>query len=165
MDTERTRHTAQYHLKQMNKIASTGEVPDYYAKYFKGVKNPASHIREVDRHIARINEANHKEHIKMGEEYNSYCEVCKSGGKPQLEVAEDAGEEEELTDDSSARSELGGIKPTPVRPKRKPKETVEPEVSDTDDGSGVEVEWEEGGKKTLMSLKRFKGLFGAKDEG
>ena len=168
MNAERTKHTAQYHLKQMDKIAKTGNVPDCYAKYFKGIKNPRSHIRGVNSDIAEIDRACHKEHVRKGEEYNAYCEVCKSNGKPPTGVVGDAGEEEVLTDDSSAHSsapcELSGIKPTPVSPKRKPKETVEPEVSDTEDDSGVEVEWEEGGKKTLMTLKRFKGLFGAKED-
>jgi len=156
MDAERPRHKAQHHLKQMDKIAKTSVVPEYYAKIFKGIKNPAAYIKAANKHIADI-----ETELKEAEEKFR----LKNNGKSPTEVAEEIGEDIGGETDDSSGCEQEGIKPTPVSSKKEKEKSVEPESSDTDDGSGVEIELDEGGKKTLMSLRKFKGLIGVNDEG
>ena len=74
---DRVKHSAEYHLKQLDKIAKTGVVPDEYKKSFRGIKYPASQIRKRQREINDISVDEHKAHIKDGLKTHPYCDVCK----------------------------------------------------------------------------------------
>jgi len=75
------KHTTTYHLKQLDKIAKTGEVPDEYKKIFKGIKNPQTHLKKVQGDINRIDRIFHEGHIKQGTDYEELCYTCNPDGK------------------------------------------------------------------------------------
>jgi hypothetical protein len=129
------KQTAEYYLKELDKIAKVGEVPERYKKIFKGIKDPASHIRKVQRDIEAINQTTHKEHQKEGVEYNSYCEICKreKGEIVEEECVEEAIEDPVAQLKSPRKSEKATIVEeveveTPVKEKKKKATEKSPRV-------------------------------------
>ena len=125
-DTSKVKHTAGFHLKQMDKIAKSGEVPDAYKKLFKGVKDPRAHIRAVDREIKAIREREHKQHQRDGIKVSAYCEVCKAsnGGVEIIPEPAEESESEEYQLTRAGNAEKSG-KATPVEEPAQ----VEPEIA------------------------------------
>lgn len=74
------KHSVKYHLKQLDKIAKTGIVPDVYKKIFRGMKKPQAHIKKIDSDLVKIDKKIHDEHIKTGLKYDKLCYVCKPDG-------------------------------------------------------------------------------------
>ena len=83
------KHTAQYHLKQLDKIAKTGIVPEEYKKIFSDTKDPVkrikdgqskinSAIREDIKNTVKEEKRVHKTHIKDGIKFDENCVVCNS---------------------------------------------------------------------------------------
>ena len=183
-DKTQVKHTTQYHLKQMDKIAKTGEVPEFYKKVFKGIKNPSAHIRAIDRLSADIEKQYHKEHKKLGTAYDRLCEICKEGGKPPSEknavklttsvdqndaksvkenakpIEPDTLQLNELNDAKTVtrveKSEQKGVKVTLVD------DTVETEPdSEIEESDNIEITLNEDGKQKLYNLKEFHKKFGS----
>jgi len=75
------KHSTKYHLKQLDKIAKTGIVPDEYKNVFKGIKDPPVYIRKAQRDIDRIDNEIHEEHIKNGEKKDITCKICNPTGR------------------------------------------------------------------------------------
>ena len=88
-ETKNKKHSTKYHLKQLDKIAKTGIVPEPYKKVMKGIKNPQAHIKKVQADLRKIEEGEHKAHIKMGEEFDKLCLVCNPDGKKRTRRKKD----------------------------------------------------------------------------
>ena len=75
------KHSREYHIKQLDKIAKTGIVPDEYKNVFRGVKNPQAQIKKAISDINKIDRGIHETHIKNGIEDDDLCFICNPSGK------------------------------------------------------------------------------------
>lgn len=73
---KKTKHTTAFHLKQLKKAVKRGKIPPEYEKYFKGMKDPISHLKHVDTRIEQLEKQYHKQHKKAGTDYDKQCNIC-----------------------------------------------------------------------------------------